>query len=362
MKILHIHTSFNSGGIEAMICGLANEMVKTENVSVCSIFKPKENDVFWNKLSSNVCKLSVGKLKPGFSITEIFKIYKLINRGKFDVVNLHGFFYYYIFTVLFLRKRVKFFYTVHSDAIMENSTWDRRLLPIKRLFFKQGWIFPITISEASKASFIKLYGAESKLIYNGVPKPSISQDNLLSVYRISPKTKLFIHAGRISKEKNQLNLCEVFQSLINKGFDIVLIIAGSIQNKEIYNSLKPYFSDRIHYLGERNDVPQLMSNCDAMCLPSIWEGLPITLLEALSVGCIPICSPVGGIPDVITSGKNGFLSSSSSKKDYLATMESFLSLEEGRLRNIKKECVTSFAKFEMSNTANSYLNYYQSKL
>ena len=51
MKILHIHTSFTSGGIEAMICGLANEMVKTEDVSVCSIFKPKENDVFWNKLS-----------------------------------------------------------------------------------------------------------------------------------------------------------------------------------------------------------------------------------------------------------------------------------------------------------------------
>lgn len=49
-----------------------------------------------------------------------------------------------------------------------------------------------------------------------------------------------------------------------------------------------------------------MAHCDAMCLPSIWEGLPVTLLEALSVGCIPICSNVGGIPDVIESGMNGF--------------------------------------------------------
>ena len=56
MKILHIHTSFTAGGIEAMICGLANEMVKTQEVSVCSIFKPNESDVFWNKLSPNVCK------------------------------------------------------------------------------------------------------------------------------------------------------------------------------------------------------------------------------------------------------------------------------------------------------------------
>lgn len=362
MKILHIHTSFTSGGSEAMICGLANEMVKTENVSVCSIFKPKENDVFWNKLSPNVCKLSVGKLNPGFSISEIFKIYRLIKRGDFDVVNLHGFFYYYILTVFLLHKRVKFFYTVHSDAVMENSTWDRRLFPVKKLFFKIGWIYPITISEASKASFTKLYGTESELIYNGVPKPTISQVDFLSVYRISPKTKLFIHAGRISKEKNQLTLCKVFQTLISKGFDIVLIIAGSVQNKEIYNSIKPYLSNRIHYIGERNDVPQLMSNCDAMCLPSIWEGLPITLLESLSVGCIPICSPVGGIPNVITNGKNGFLSSSSSEKDYLATMEYFLSLKEEQLRTLKTDCMTSFEKFDIINTANRYLDCYQSKL
>ena len=362
MKILHIHTSLTSGGIEAMICGLANEMGKTEDVSVCSIFNPKEKDVFWNKLSPNVCKLSVGKLKPGFSITEIFKIYRLINREKFDVVNLHGFFYYYILTVFLLHRRVKFFYTVHSDAKMENGSWDKRLLPIKKLFFKIKWIYPITISEASKASFMNLYGTESELIYNGVSKPSILQDDLLNVYRISPKTKLFIHAGRISKEKNQLTLCKVFHTLINKGYDIVLIIAGSIQNNEIYKSMKPYLSNRIHHIGERNDIPQLMSNCDAMCLPSLWEGLPITLLEALSVGCIPICSNVGGIPNVITNGKNGFLSSSSSAQDYLATMEYFLSLKEEQLKTLKTDCIISFEKFDILNTANRYLNYYQSKL
>lgn len=72
-----------------------------------------------------------------------------------------------------------------------------------------------------------------------------------------------------------------------------------------------------------------MAYCDAMCLPSIWEGLPVTLLEALSVGCVPICSNVGGIPDVVESGINGFLSSSSSEEDYYeAMLEYFAKLEE----------------------------------
>ena len=47
MKILHIHPAMAGGGIEAMICGLANEMVKTHEVTVCSIFMPKPKDIFW---------------------------------------------------------------------------------------------------------------------------------------------------------------------------------------------------------------------------------------------------------------------------------------------------------------------------
>lgn len=362
MKILHIHPSMGGGGMEAMICNLANTMAQSENVCVCSIFEPKTEDVFWKKLKPNVQKYSLGKVKPGFSLQEIFKIFKWIRKEKFDVVNLHGFFYYYAFTIMLLHHKTKFFYTVHSDAVMENSGWDKRFLAIKRLFFKIGWLFPITISEASKESFSQLYGIDSQLIHNGVPKPLTQKENILKKYKISPKTKLFVHAGRISKEKNQLVLCKVFQTLINKGYDIVLLIAGSKQDHEIYTSIEPYLSNRIHYLGERNDIPQLMSNCDAMCLPSIWEGLPITLLEALSVGCVPICSNVGGIPNVITNGKNGFLSSSSSEDDYLSIMEHFLSLGENQLKDIKTDCVNSFTKFDIINTADRYLNYYQSKL
>ena len=75
MKILHIHPAMKGGGIESMICALANEMSKTENVTVCSLFQPQPDDVFWNKLSPNVHKKTLGKCKEGISFKEIFKIY-----------------------------------------------------------------------------------------------------------------------------------------------------------------------------------------------------------------------------------------------------------------------------------------------
>lgn len=358
MKILHIHTSLATGGIEAMICGLANEMVKTENVSVCSIFKPKENDVFWHKLSSKVHRISLGKLKEGFSISEIFKIYALIKKEKFDVVNLHGFFYYYALTVLLLHKRVKFFYTVHSDAKMENGSWDKYLFPIKKIFFKLNWLKAITISDFSKESFTKLYNTDSELIYNGISRPIYTSDDILGSYRITTNTKLFIHAGRISYEKNQLVLCKVFKRLIDEQNDVVLLIAGNVQDYEIYNEMKAYFTDRIIYLGERDDVPQLMSNCDAMCLPSIWEGLPITLLESLSVGCIPICSPVGGISNVITNGENGLLSKAWSEQEYYYTIKEYLSLSEEDIDVMKMMCIKSFEAFDINNCSKKYLSCY----
>lgn len=359
MKILHIHPSMKSGGIEAMICALANEMAKTEDVTVCSIFVPASTDVFWNKLSSSVKKVTIGKTSPGFSLSILIKIFRFVCSGKFEIVNIHGMFYYYVLSVLLLHKKVKFFYTVHSDASMENTLWDQRILRIKKNCFKKELIHPITISATSQASFNSLYGCKSTLIYNGVVKPTILNDNPIHRYRQTNKTKVFIHAGRIDTPKNQVALCRIFQRLIAEGLDVVLLIAGAKQREDIFHGIEPYFCDRILYLGERNDVPQLMAYCDGMCLPSIWEGLPVILLEALSVGCIPICSNVGGIPDVIKSGFNGFLSASSSEEDYYAAMTLFLSLSSDVCMQIKKNCLNSFAKYDIRNSSRSYLNAYR---
>lgn len=175
---------------------------------------------------------------------------------------------------------------------------------------------------------------------------------------LQKKTKLFIHAGRIDTPKNQLILCKVFKRLVDNGYDVVLLIAGSKQKQDIFKPIEPYFCNRKNYLGERNDIPQIMAYCDAMCLPSIWEGLPVTLLEALSVGCVPICSNVGGIPDVVESGINGFLSSSSSEEDYYKAMLEYFAKSEEEIKKIKNTCKASFENYNIINTAKSYIALY----
>lgn len=351
------------GGAESVIIGLANELSRNNDVKVCSIFKPVEGGVYYTRLSDRVKKEHLGIEKNGFSFRNLWKIFKYLKKTDAEIVHFHGFFYYYVLPVLLFHKRIKFIYTFHSDAFMENSKWDKCILWLKTFCMKRHWINPVTISPESKDSFTKLYGLDSELIRNGVARPKVcDKPNDIDFARTSNNTKVFFHPGRISKPKNQVVLCKVFRRLISEGEDVALLIAGTKQETSIFNELEPMFCERIKYLGERNDVPQLLARADGFCLPSIWEGLPITLLESLSVGCIPICSPVGGIVGVIKNGFNGFLSKSSSEEDYYACMKQVLALSKEQINQIKAHCLETFAPYEISNMARSYLEYYKDVL
>ena len=238
---------------------------------------------------------------------------------------------------------------------MENSLWDRRILWLKKWCFKKKHIRPITISPASKESFSKLYNTDSTLICNGIPKPFVdTTENPLEKYKITPTTKIFVHAGRINVAKNQVVLCKSFSTLVKNGYDAVLLIAGGNYDDTIMQQIQPYLCDRIVYLGERRDIPMLFSYADAMCLPSIWEGLPVTLLESLSVGCIPICSPVGGIVDVVTHGYNGLLSKDSSEEQYYKVLKEYMDMSDERHKEIRNNCVESFTPYDIKQTAQQY--------
>lgn len=351
------------GGIEAMICALVNEMSKSNDVTLCTIYKPQKSDIFEKKLSASVYRISLGKINEGFSVKEIFKIYNVIRKGNYDVVHIHGFFYYYALAVYFLHKRVKFVYTIHSDAYKESALWDRRFMLFKRQAFKRRFIHPVTISKVSKRSFWEFYGLGSTLIYNGIPDYTYDTNVCkLTAYRFTDKTRVFLHPGRITEAKNQIVLVKAFNRLISEDNDVVLLLAGQKQDMQIWSKLEPLLNERIIYLGERSDVRDLLAESDAFCLPSIWEGMPVTLLEALSAGCIPICSPVGGIPEVITNGVNGFLSTDSSEEEYYKALKSFVSCTDIGIKDMKQKCLEVFNKFRISEVAKKYIEVYKSKV
>ena len=357
MKILQIHTDLKSGGIEAVVVGLCNEMINRHELSFCTIFEPNVNDVFFSCLDKRIPVYTAHKKTPGGNIKYLWRVYRIIAKGKYDIVNMHGCLYYYLLAVFLLHKKIKFFYTFHSEAQKENVGWDIKLFYLKYWLLKKRWIYPITISLKTQISFEELYGLPSKMIYNGTPKPDVQYFSM-DQYRITSNTKILFHPGRITEAKNQHMLCKVCNRLQQEGYDIVLLLAGDNQDQNIYSDISRYFSLRIRYLGERNDIVNILNKSDALCLSSIWEGLPMVLLEALSVGCIPVCTPVGGIPEVISNGENGFLSKSIEEDDYYCALREFLDSDYNTIKRMKEKCLNTFSNFNIQNIALKYEEYY----
>jgi len=358
MKIAQMHRNLGTGGIEAMICGLSNELAKTNDVTVCTIVKPSPEDKFYRELVPNIKRETIGRTGEGKPFKEMIRIARFIKSGHFDIIHIHGFFYYYALAILLYHRETCFCYTVHSNALKENNPWDLRILFFKRFCFRKGWIHPITISPTSQQSFTELYHCDSKMIPNGVIRPEPIKGSNLDQYRFTPTTRVFLHASRICPEKNQVMLCKVFDKLIQEGEDIVLAIAGPIHHHEIFDEMKPFFSDRICYIGERNDIPSLLCSADGMCLSSFYEGLPVILLESLAAGCVSICTPVGGILDVIRNGEHGLLAKDGSEDAFYTVLLEFLALPEETIQQMKVNCLQTAKDYDIRTTSQMYLDYY----
>lgn len=362
MRIAHIHRSMGTGGIEAMICGLSNEMVKEHDVTVCTIVKPSSEDKFYKELSPAVHRETIGRVGKGKHLREIVRISRFVRDGQFDIVHLHCFFYYFVLAILLYHSRIVFCYTIHNDAYKENTPWDRRVLFFKKFCFRRKWVHPITISPISQSSFLDLYRCDSVMIPNGVVKPQPDGNSTVDLYRITDQTVVFIHAARICPQKNQVMLCRVFDRLIREGMDIVLVIAGPIHWHSIFAEMQTYFSDRIRHIGDRADIPALLCSADGMCLSSDYEGLPVVLLESVAAGCIPVCTPVGGIVNVINDGVDGILSENVSEDAYYQAMKRYLNLTEFERETMMKNCLEKSEEFSMRRCAQAYSRYYETLL
>lgn len=359
MRIVHMCRNLGTGGIEAVVCGLSNEMVKEHDVTVCTIVTPSSEDKFYKELSPSVHRETIGRMGEGKPFSEMVRIAKFIKKGRYDIVHIHGFFYYFALAISLFHGRTKFCYTVHSDAFHENNPWDRRILFYKRFCFKHGWIHPISISPAVQTSVKELYGCESKMIYDGVAQPIPDEKGIIEQYRVTSESRVFIHAARICPEKNQMLLCRVFDKLIREGEDLVLLIAGPIHHHEIYAQLQRYFSDRIRYIGDRSDIPSLLCSADGMCLSSSYEGLSMILLESLAAGCIPVCTRVGGVVNVIKDGVEGFFAEEVTEASFYEAMKRRLNLTEDERIFMKKNCLDRSKSFTIDRCAREYVSYYE---
>lgn len=176
-----------------------------------------------------------------------------------------------------------------------------------------------------------------------------------------PRRKVVFTAGRVREWeiKGYDNLIKAWSLICHKFPDWCLEIAGDYTEKslkQLNDIIQEYNAINVKFLGFRSDVHQLMASSEIYCLSSRVEGLPMSLLEAMSAGCCCVsfdCTT--GPSDIIINGINGLLVKDQDVNDLAAKLEVTMKNDVFR-RTLAKNNDKSLAKFSLSVIYNKWIN------
>jgi glycosyltransferase involved in cell wall biosynthesis len=120
---------------------------------------------------------------------------------------------------------------------------------------------------------------------------------------------LWVCAARLEEQKGHAVLLDALAEVARRGLDFAVALAGdgALRGSLEARTTALGLEGRVLFLGQVAEIGPLLAAADGVLLPSLWEGLPLTLLEALARGRPVIASAVGGIPEVIEDGVSGRL-------------------------------------------------------
>lgn len=356
MRILQVIPVLDMAGAETMCQNLSVELHKMgHDVLVISLYT-KETPLTENLRKNGVPVVFLGK-KTGLDILCFYRLYREIQKFQPDVVHSHiyaGKYAHIAASAAGVNVKV---HTVHSIAQKEADTNDKKL---NGFLFKKMRVLPVALSEEVRQSIVELYHLNPKEIpiaCNGIP---MDRCDPCSAY---PKTATnFIHVGRFGEEKNHGNLIRGFVKAHEQHPAIQLRLYGDGPLRQDMEDLVAELQaqDFIHFMGLTNDVYGAMAKADVFILPSIYEGMPMTLIEAMATGLPIITTPVGGIVDMLEDGKEAAFTGTdpASIAESISTFVDNLALRQtlGQAARIKAK------QFSAEAMAKKYLEIYSEGL
>ena len=159
------------------------------------------------------------------------------------------------------------------------------------------------------------------LITNGVDLEryeNVPVNGLRSNLGIKEEERVVGMVANIRPEKNHKLVISAFSDVAKKLKNVRLLLVGlDCMNGEIQRFASDSGAgEKILFLGKRDDVPELLKIIDLFCLPSIYEGMPLTVLEAMASGVPVIGSDTLGINEIVKDGVNGMLFPSTTRPDW----------------------------------------------
>ena len=309
MKVLVTTKTLAKGGAEVLISSIIPKLIANGCI-VHVLYYQKCDCELIDKISNSGATVSyIGRYNLMELLTTLYRTYVYINNFEPDIIFEHS---------PLVSTFTRLLPVKASIVYLEHSVFNNYNIITKYLNkFTYSLVDQVIFCSESVALS---HGGSGLVMNNAI--------DLESVVSFSPEIsfpdyKVVISVANISKVKNHQMLIDAFERMETSNVKLILVGAPRDNNDyvKLLISNSPKKNDIILY-GPSSNVISLLASSDVFCLTSIHEGLPLSLLEAMSVGTVPICTDVGGIPEVIGNDcgyivRVGDVQDLSSKLDYM---------------------------------------------
>ncbi len=309
--IVHILTSLRTGGAETLTVNLLKTFDKHKyEYSLITLYSPEEDNYLMRQLRlSNIPYYHLGK-QIGFSPRNSLLLRNLFKELKPNLIHSHMYTIKYVLLSYIGSHLPPWIHTLHTVTRSELTFFERK---ISFLLYRLHKVIPVAVSESVQQSFNETYGIKGiKVIKNGVAIPEIEtneRDEFRERFNIKRDDFVITSVARLAPPKTPLLLVDAFAVVRNKIRNCFLFIVGDGPLMPVLKRMVTQLNlvDSVLFTGlVNNPFPYLMAS-DLFIFSSAEEGLPLSLLEAMAAGLPVVASKVGGIPEVIKEGYNGYL-------------------------------------------------------
>lgn len=311
IKVMQIVPMIGPGGAERVAVDLVSGLDRHRfEVALISIWRRIGCEL---EQTLDKCDVRVEYLGKGwgFDGRTYHRLHRVLKEYRPDIVHTHLQVLRYALPSLLLLKHMTSLHTVHNLAEREIEP---RARCIQRYALGHG-VVPVAVSEEVAHSLKQLYGVpRCRVIPNGIAthhysRPQIARSEWRTKEGFRDGQVLFVCVARFGVQKNHSLLLKAFAQgpASDPNAHLVLVGEGDLR-KQLEEQAKDLgLLNKVHVLGLRSDIPDVLNAMDVFVLSSDWEGNPLSVMEAMASGLPVVSTAVGGVPDLLANGKEGFL-------------------------------------------------------
>lgn len=312
IKVMQITHDMSIGGLQKVVFDISTKIDKTKyEISVCCL---RELGELAKELSKNNIKiLQIPKNRAGrVDYLTFYKLYKILNGKNIDILHTHNTQPFTDGTIAGILARVPVI--IHTDHAREYPDKKRYMIAegvLSRLVNKV-----VAVSEDTKNKLIKyekMNPNKITVIWNGINQ----ERNIVNISKDGKKRELNVLGNypiigigvRLAEQKGITYLLKAIARVVKDYPKLVLLIAGTgeLEDQLKREVLELQLGTHVKFIGSRMDMPEILTVLDMYVLPSLWEGLPLGVLEAMGARLPIVASMVGGNKEAIIHNESGIL-------------------------------------------------------